>query len=68
LFADPRMAWHGMAWHGMRMAVAVAVHLSSSPTGEHSMALTDAVVRQAKTTGKDYTLTDANGLIHNRLA
>jgi len=26
------------------------------------MALTDAVVRQAKTTGKDYTLTDANGL------
>jgi len=27
------------------------------------MALTDAVVRQAKTTGKDYTLTDADGLI-----
>jgi len=26
------------------------------------MALTDAVVRQAKTTGKDYTLTDADGL------
>jgi len=27
------------------------------------MALTDAVVRQAKITGKDYTLTDADGLI-----
>jgi len=27
------------------------------------MALTDAVVRQAKTTGKDYTLTDADGLL-----
>jgi len=27
------------------------------------MALTDAVIRQAKITGKDYTLTDADGLI-----
>lgn len=27
------------------------------------MALTDAVVRQAKTTGKDYTLNDTNGLV-----
>jgi len=27
------------------------------------MALTDAVVRQAKITGKDYTLTEADGLI-----
>jgi len=27
------------------------------------MALTDTVVRQAKITGKDYTLTDADGLI-----
>ncbi len=27
------------------------------------MALTDAVVRQAKTTGKDYTLNDTDGLV-----
>jgi len=27
------------------------------------MALTDAVVRQTKTTGKDYTLTDADSLL-----